>query len=358
MTIKCLNLTRSCTPRVIACLLLVGCGSEVVDNSELRQSAVVSSLRHDAGPVIEGAEINHRFLVRNTTARPFSVKRVERPCSCLNVTVQSGGTVQCGECVPVDVRLATKGMDGRQEKSFIVITDADEPEYARIELTLVAKVVRPLKSIPSQIAFGNIAASLPATQRLDILEEQAGLLRTLKRFESSNPDIDLKLQDRRPGAIVFEVSIKPSCPHGSVTGMLRFLFDNDKVPELDVPCMGMKTGDLVVVPRRLELMSAPIAATDERHLRILSLSRKQFRIKRIRSDADLVVDFSPTKEPRSVYEMRVTFGHQASSLQSSVIRVETDRIGEETIVIPVLIHATADAKSQSSQERVIGSVQH
>ena len=93
------------------------------------------------GEIFEGDMTTCRFVIRNTTAAPFVVKRLVAGCLCQTDKSLVGKHIQVGESFAVPMKLPNN-ITGPTESKLDLMTNSPDPEFSRIPLSLAA-VIKP-----------------------------------------------------------------------------------------------------------------------------------------------------------------------------------------------------------------------
>jgi hypothetical protein len=151
------------------CFALLGCGdSEPTPRSANASERSVgdkgpkpnapNSYDHDFGVVSPGANVSHRFVVKNSTASPWKLEGITRSCSC-SVIVPSKQFIAAGESeeFPFELHVSSKPADVHQKATVHFKGEKDEDIV--VELRVAARVREALTIQPAELAFGQVAAN-------------------------------------------------------------------------------------------------------------------------------------------------------------------------------------------------------
>lgn len=288
----------------------------------------------DVGQVLAGVPLRHTFSIPNTTDTPFAVTRVEKSCTCQDADIKVGTVVAPGESLDVSFVVPTKGAYGRATGRLDIRTDSVEESLREISLTLSADVERPVRAIPSQLAFGRVSEHESASRTLRVESRQPGVIDKFTSARSSNPQIAVKLQERTPGALIFSVSIAPQAPRGDLDGRLLIDFDDPGFRSLSVGVRARKVGPLMLIPREVAL--SPFVGGDYQtfRVRVMSTADRPFRITRVVAPDHIAVSGHWDRNPAATsFDLELRVSEPPKDVREDAVIISTDTL--DSVRLPV-----------------------
>lgn len=258
----------------VVVLLLIPAGCTSGD----RDVEVRDPYRVHLGKVQEGIPVIHRFQLINTSDKPIRVVRVEKSCSCQEVTVDKNADIAPGASREVLVSFSTKGLDGEVRQEVTVFTNSDDPRLSTVLMTISGIIDAGIKVIPSHIMLGNFAGNDPIERQLQLRITDPKYVDLEAAIEvDNNPYVTVQMLQHTRGLTTYKVVIDPRIPAGAIYGDISFKFDPPDVEDIVVSLAGTRLGDLKIIPRVLAIprdAAFPIIRT----VRLRSVSGAPFHI--------------------------------------------------------------------------------
>jgi len=124
--------------RVAAVWILAACAtSSGGDDPQSTSPLLIQPATLDMGEVAEGRTAEARLLVRNVSAFPVHIARVETSCGCTSAELERRD-LQPGEFVPLIVRVDTRFKQGRVRKTVTVVEAGGARATATLRLAVRA----------------------------------------------------------------------------------------------------------------------------------------------------------------------------------------------------------------------------
>jgi hypothetical protein len=241
--------------------------------------------------------------------------------------------VEPGQFAAAEVEVPTKGLEGRIEKQFAVLTDAADPKLQTILLQLSAQVLRPIKAVPSTLHFGIVhPGATTAAKRIVILIRESGLIDAFRSVESDNLALAVSVVGQQRGMITLEVQLADGLPNCDLNGKVTLRFEHERFDEFILPVVGRVASDLQVIPNRVVL--GPRTRGNQR-LRVKSNSVKRFRIIQATSPPGFNITVDNNNAPTDIHYLAVTKSSSTSARNAGFITLRTDHPQQPTLLIPV-----------------------
>jgi hypothetical protein len=93
-----------------AVFLSVGCNSESTStDAAVNQPPALDERRKvDLGTLKIGTDMEHTFLIRNTTHQPIFITSIEKTCTCQKLDLIVGTEIAANEVLPIPLTIPTK----------------------------------------------------------------------------------------------------------------------------------------------------------------------------------------------------------------------------------------------------------
>ena len=236
----------------------------------------------------DGDTVTHVFRMRNEDPRDVSVTAVDPGCGCTvaslravraDGTLERGApirsktekllTVAPGELVEIEVRVATRDLQVKNDHKLITIrvqTDSPNGHYFSLEVHVIAE--QPFSVVPGRLALGDVPENGGSEGKVEIVG--AGHFgHRLKELLPPPEGVHAELtSDVRNGILVWTLraSLAPPLARGPYQATL--LVSTEEAPgvlgrDVEVPLTAMVVADLATQPERLVF-----AASRERSSRV------------------------------------------------------------------------------------------
>lgn len=234
---------------------------------------------HNFGTVPRGAQLSHRFEIRNVFAVPLEITQVRSSCGCATGKA-SKTALKPNERGYIDI-----SMDGRRfqgEKTLTIYVTVGPKFISTAELKISATNRGDIVFNPNQVDFGVVSGSKPITKTIDI--EYAGQLDwKIQQIVTEGTPFEAKVRQlyRRPGQIGYQVTV--SFTPGSETGPIKkdlIVKTNDSsIPSFPILVEAMVQVPLSVTPANLDVGALTRGTPVEK--RVIVRGSNPFRIERI-----------------------------------------------------------------------------
>jgi hypothetical protein len=235
---------------------------------------------HDFGTVPYGAQLKHRFKMKNIYDVPLQITELRRTCSCLSATASHfRKPLQPNEEGWVDVLMDARRFKGPKTITLYVTVEGDQ--YASTAALVISANARPdVVFNPGQIDFGIVRAGQALTQTLDV--EYAGpldwrILQIVKSAEAPFTVEPSELYRHTEGIILnrinkvgyrLAVTLKPDAPPGPFREELLLRTNDPGAPALSVVVEGNIQSPLRVAPSVLQLGTIKVGQTVTRRVQV------------------------------------------------------------------------------------------
>lgn len=303
-----------------ACILLVWCSLVVVahaakgsDGSAPKKmkpaspaadqpSMQVPDATYDFGEVLEGAEVEHDFVVKNTGKGVLQIDQVRPSCGCTVASYDQA--IQPGNEGRVHLKLHLKGFQGNVKKTATVFTN--DPVESRAVLTLQGTIKAIVEVRPStSVTFRGLAEQLGEST----IELKAGKLLPfhIQKVETNLGDkVSYRLETVEDGR-QYRLIIANRLKQGTYAGAVKCLTDIAQKPEVLIRVNGLIEGEIAVRPTTI-LVGKLAAEQPVRVGKVLVASnhKKPFKIQQLTYDEKLLRIEQQPQENGTVIDLEIT----------------------------------------------------
>ncbi len=231
----------------------------------------------DFGTMDRGDTMEHAFGFRNAGTRPLSLKITGTTCMC-TVGELEADTIPPGESREVTLRWNAKRFE-REFRETATITTSD-PKRPVVTLAVFGRVLPRVRSVPTNVALGNITAEATREARTIIYGYQSDELEVVgtqwRRPELSEffeiefhpaTTEELEREIDAKAAIVCELKLKPGLPPGDFLQRAIVNLQTDKETSVEIPIHGKVVADVTIAGRGFD--------ADKRTLLLGHVSQKE-----------------------------------------------------------------------------------
>ncbi|MBN2196477.1 MAG: DUF1573 domain-containing protein [Polyangiaceae bacterium] len=213
---------------------------------------VVEPSSHDFGKVLEGEQLTHVFVVKNTGGESLEIDDVRTSCGCTAAVVEQK-SVPPGGSTKVEVKFDTRGRLGKNKKAVNVTSNDPETKSARLEFT--AEVEALLAFAPSRVRLQAAHGETPTVESW-LTGRLAGGAK-LSVAGSPAPGVAVEMIERKAGeATQHGVRVKLTAKDiESKNGTIQLATGLGEVPSLELPYSYQIRGN-ITVPEQVSLYTS------------------------------------------------------------------------------------------------------
>ncbi len=210
-----------------------GC-SDSITTAATKASADNANRDVDLGKLMQGNELKHTFIVRNTTNKPFTLLAIKKSCGCETTNLSEGTVVLAGASLEVPYSMPGYAA-GLRSGRLVLTTDAKAESFKEIVLTLRAEIQAKLWATPAQLQFGTVREGERTEEQTLCIESLVpGLLERFREVTTSRGHVSVELESKTPSALTFRVAFSSDAPVGEVFDLVTLVFDDGNYPQLNV----------------------------------------------------------------------------------------------------------------------------
>ncbi len=195
----------------------------------------VDSRTYDFGEVFQGSKVSHVFEFTNAGDETLSINRVRSSCGCTAVLVSEKSLLPGGKG-EVEATFDSTRFRGAVSKTIYIYSN--DPINSVAQLIIKGTVLETVAAEPSQINFGNVAASQVVTATIT-LRNQGGKTLTLGEPSSTAAELTVKMTAASSFAdgdeVTLELQLTPKPGHARFSGYVLVPIEGVPKNELRIP---------------------------------------------------------------------------------------------------------------------------
>jgi len=238
----------------------------------------------DFGEILEGAEVNHDFTVKNTGTSPLRIENIVTNCECIKTEYDS--EVQPGKEGKISIKIDSRGYEGGFLK-FITVA-INDPIQPQLRLTLQGKV-QPLVSLQpgNLVSFDGVFGRIEE-KAIDLKATTVKVFRITRTESDISNKISYELETISEGKH-YRLKVKNKAADGVYNGFIKLFTDLPEKPEISIAVKGSIKDIISVLPPRVMIGKVP----SEDRIRFAEVQIKTnidqpFKITKLSYDEELV----------------------------------------------------------------------
>jgi len=241
----------------------------------------------------------------------------------------------------------SKGYNGEVKKSITVETN--DPDNARVRLSLSGEVIAEVTVTPRYINFRNVNKdSPPKPFHLEIkVREGKGL--KIEEVSADNPYLVLKEEKKTKDGAVYSVSLAEKVPIGRLTGKILIRTNSKKSPKTQVPFYAFVEGRVKVSPQIVSFGVIRPGEPSSRDITLRATGDEPFSVDQVTATTDAITSQILPEEGGKTYRIRVTYnpGARTKGRVSERLTIFVGGKEKEVLEVPVYgtIHKTPPQKN-------------
>ncbi len=271
--------------------------------------AMFDSTSHDFGVVARGAEVTHKFRIKNLYKEDVQVSNVTTSCGC--TAPQFDQTpIKTGEETYVTITMDTNRFQ-HQKNSTVTVTFG-QPRYATVAIPVQVYIRSDVVLTPGSINFGAVAAGTKTDRSIEIA--YAGRANwQITKVVTGDPNVEAKIVplpgNPAAGTVNYrlDVSLMPGTPIGNLRKQLTLVTDDATGGEIPVIVQARVEGDVTITPSVVQLGTVGPGADTTKT--VLLRSNKPFVIEKVECDSNRQAFRMPAlgKEAKPVHVLSLAF---------------------------------------------------
>lgn len=296
----------------------------------------IANNTYDFGVIDEGKRIEHIFKISNMGNRNLTITNVRSTCACVAAEV-SAKTIAPNAIGEVKVVFDSQGRHGQEAQRVYI--QSDDP-IVPISLCIASGTVRPRKLFLSSpaIRYGFIRYGESSSKHFFIQDPGDGNLELdVDKPRDSHLSVSQHPIVTKDGEkyIRLTVSLKANAAVGELNDVMIIHTNFPRDPLITIPITANILGNIDTYPRNLFLGFVEKGKAVKRTIRVSSIDKKQFHIRKLESPSSYVsLHVEPGGDDRR-YELIATLSEDAiAGLITGDIVIETNLKEQPHIKIP------------------------
>jgi hypothetical protein len=266
------------------------------------------AISHDFGVVARGAEVTHRFRIKNLYKETVQISTVTTSCGCTapqfdQTPVPSGGETY--------VTISMDTLKFQHLKTSTVTVQFAQPRFAEVKIPVQVYIRSDVVFTPPSVNFGAIAAGEKSDRSLEIAYAGRPDWKIVKVI-TGDPNIEAKAVEtsRNGGGQVnyrLDVKLSPDAPVGLLRKQLTLVTDDASGGEIPVWVQAHLEGDVTITPSAVQL--GTVSPGGETIKTVLLRGHKPFVIEKVECDSNRQAFRMPplVKEPKTIHVLSLSF---------------------------------------------------
>jgi Protein of unknown function (DUF1573) len=280
---------------------------QIVEDPNDWAKKMFDSTSKDFGVVARGAEVSHRFRIKNLYKEDVQISTVTTSCGCTapqfdQTPVKSGGETF--------VTISMDTLKFQHLKTSTVTVQFAQPRFAEVKIPVQVYIRSDVVLTPGSINFGAVGTGEKVDRSIEIAYAGRPDWKIVK-VNSGDSNVDAKVVEtsRNGGQVNYrlDVSLLSTAPVGLLRKQMTLITDDASGNEIPVIVQARVEGDVTVTPSVVQLGSvAPGAETTKT---VLLRSHKPFVIEKVECDSNRQAFRMPAlgKDAKPVHVLSLAF---------------------------------------------------
>ncbi|HXY33771.1 MAG TPA: DUF1573 domain-containing protein [Planctomycetaceae bacterium] len=280
---------------------------QVVDDPTDWAKKMFDSTSHDFGVVARGAEVTHRFRIKNLYTQDVQISNVTASCGCTSPQFDTAPVKTGGETY---VTISMDTYKFQHLKTSTVTVQFSQPRFAEVKIPVQVYIRSDVVLTPGSINFGAVGVGQKVDRSMDIAYAGRDNWK-IASVKTGDPNVEAKLVEtaRNAGQVNYrlDVSLLPTAPVGLLRKQMTLVTDDATGGEIPLLVQARVEGDITVTPTVVQL--GTVAPGTETTKTVLLRSQKPFLIEKVECDSNRQAFRMPplSKEARSVHVISLAF---------------------------------------------------
>jgi hypothetical protein len=209
----------------------------------------------DFGILGPGRQASHRFEITNNSTGTWTVKRVNRSCTC-TVGEFSRRQVKPSETTALEIAFKTGSKEGPVYQAVMI--EFEEPKSPLVQLIIKGEIRNPLSASPASVELGRVAVGQRARQTIELgnYSDKDLSIAKVEAPEGLQTDLEplvVKAEKNRPRQawkLVVHLD-SGKLKRGPGTGLLAVHTNSEAIGVVNVPVRWHVNRPLEAIPDRL-----------------------------------------------------------------------------------------------------------
>jgi len=302
-----LTTTRRTSLLVFSLILCAATPAAAQDPNDWAKK-MFDSLSHDFGTVAKGAEVVHRFRVKNLYKEDMQIASVTTSCGCTAPKFDQT-PVKSLDSTYIEISMDTNRF--QREKTSNVTVTFNQPIFATVVIPVKVYIRTDVVVTPTSINFGAVEKGTRAERKMTIAYAGRPDWKILK-VVPNNKYLQAQLSETARGAdgqINYDlvVNLLPNAPVGALRQEISLMTDDANSPEIPILVQARVEADVTVTPSVIQLGSV---GTDTVTTKTVMLrGHKPFVVEKVECDSNRQAFKMPllTKDAKPFHVLSLEF---------------------------------------------------
>jgi hypothetical protein len=262
---------------------------------------------HDFGSVPAGADVRHKFAVRNIYQETIQITNVTTTCGC-TAAQPSQRELKMNETAYIEVVMNTVKFRREKTSNVDVTLTFDGRTYKTVRIPIKAYIRPDVVLEPGRADLGSLEVGAGAEKRIHIAYAGSDDWK-INEVKSQNPYITAELTEtaRGNGRVDYDLLVKLSkdAPLGTVRDQLVLMLNDERSPQVPVAVEGEIVPDIIVTPTTLTLGN--LTPGVDKTMTVIVRGHRPFAIEKIECESPLdCFKVRLNKDARNVHVLPIT----------------------------------------------------
>jgi hypothetical protein len=271
--------------------------------------AMFDSTSHDFGIVARGADVVHKFRVKNLYKEDIQISNVTTSCGCTapqfdNTPVKTGGETY--------VTISMDTLKFQHLKTSTVTVQFAQPRFAEVKIPVQVYIRSDVVLTPGSINFGALGIGAKADRSVEIAYAGRDDWK-IDKVVTGDPNVQAKaVETARTGGQVnyrLDVSLLPTAPVGLLRKQMTLVTNDAQGNQIPVLVQARVEPDITVTPSAVQLGTVAPGTETMRTVLLRSTNNKPFVIESVECNSNLQAFRMPPlgKEAKPLHVISLAF---------------------------------------------------
>ncbi len=267
------------------------------------------AISHDFGVVARGAEVSHKFHIKNLYTQDIQVSNVTTSCGCTAPRFDQTPVKTGGETI-VEISMDTYKF--QHLKTSTVTVQFSQPRFAEVKIPVQVYIRSDVVFTPGSVNFGAVTVGTKTDRTVEIAYAGRPDWK-IDKVVTGDPNVEAKAvetsRNEASGTVNYrlDVSLLPGAPVGFLRKQMTLVTNDAQGGQIPLLVQARVEGDVTITPSVVQLgtVTPGGAATKT----VLLRSNKPFVIEKVECDSNRQAFRMPAleKEAKTVHVLSLAF---------------------------------------------------
>jgi hypothetical protein len=322
---------------------------QVVEDPNDWAKKMFDSTSKDFGVVARGAEVSHKFHIKNLYTQDIQVSNVTTSCGCTAPRFDQTPVKTGGETI-VEISMDTYKF--QHLKTSTVTVQFGQPRFAEVKIPVQVYIRSDVVFTPGSVNFGAVTVGTKTDRAVEIAYAGRPDWK-IDKVVTGDPNVEAKVVETSRNAAVgtvnyrLDVSLLPGAQVGFLRKQMTLVTNDATGGEIPLLVQARVEGDVTITPSVVQLGTVSPGA--EATKTVLLRSNKPFVIEKVECDSNRQAFRMPalSKEAKAVHVLSLAFTAPNTSGQFTEKFIVTIAGRPE----PIAFTATGDIQGSTQAAR-------